>query len=672
MVDTRNGWAVHDSGDGSAHVMKTEDGGLTWSDVSPPQPVYVEDLEAGPYAFSVATSFLDADHAWVSLDFILRQGIHTVWRTVDGGRHWEESLLGRRTYGIDWITFDFIDPLQGWAVMDVFLGAGSHTGEIFRTEDGGSTWETLLDNFGHANGIEFLNRRVGWISTDIPLGYYPTWGLAITQDGGLTWQRTTSADVSNTDDPTREHMECGFRVLRVSSALSGVIDRALCATRDKQGDLIPGSWLDFTSDGGRTWRTSRKPIGPPDFLSPSVGWAIGPIEVDLGTPPAVHPLYMTTDGGRTWSEVSLLEWEGDLDFVDENNGWSIDADGGLHRTADGGLTWEDLAPSSTSDAAPLDTTVWLDLPSDLSPITSANAPNIQLLATLDTNDPTSVLIFRNTLYVGNAHGQVLRWHLDTAVHAQPEVWRVQSDWVYDMAAPDDGGDLLIASRDGSLRLWELFASDGFWMEFPFRAGEALSAAIAPDLSVFASGWEDGTIKIGELSDLSAAEPRLSLQAHDGWVWDVAFSNDSERIASASADGTLKIWSVESGDLLGTLTGHTSTVSQVAFAPDGSTLASASWDGTLRIWDVTTFATLNTLHGHDDWVLGLAYSPSGELLASSGADGKVLLWDASSGELISQLVDLDAPVRDVAFDQNGRYLVAVADDDRVLVWGVAAP
>ncbi|HRS14606.1 MAG TPA: WD40 repeat domain-containing protein, partial [Candidatus Bipolaricaulis sp.] len=70
-----------------------------------------------------------------------------------------------------------------------------------------------------------------------------------------------------------------------------------------------------------------------------------------------------------------------------------------------------------------------------------------------------------------------------------------------------------------------------------------------------------------------------------WVRSVAFSPDGTVLASGSDDGTIKLWDVTSGTGLRTLTGHTYPVNSVAFSPDGKTLASGSNDGTVLLWDV---------------------------------------------------------------------------------------
>ena len=66
---------------------------------------------------------------------------------------------------------------------------------------------------------------------------------------------------------------------------------------------------------------------------------------------------------------------------------------------------------------------------------------------------------------------------------------------------------------------------------------------------------------------------------------VAFSADSQRIAVAYEDDSIRIWDVASGKLQGVCTGHKQNIVSIAFAPDGRTLASASDDSTVKLWNV---------------------------------------------------------------------------------------
>jgi WD40 repeat protein len=85
-----------------------------------------------------------------------------------------------------------------------------------------------------------------------------------------------------------------------------------------------------------------------------------------------------------------------------------------------------------------------------------------------------------------------------------------------------------------------------------------------------------------------------LQGHSSEVWSVAFSPDGQTLASGSGDQTIRLWDVQTGEALATLTGHTGWVSAVAFSPDGQTLVSNSVDETVRLWEVSSGQCLHTL------------------------------------------------------------------------------
>ncbi|MBT9316331.1 WD40 repeat domain-containing protein [Leptothoe spongobia] len=125
----------------------------------------------------------------------------------------------------------------------------------------------------------------------------------------------------------------------------------------------------------------------------------------------------------------------------------------------------------------------------------------------------------------------------------------------------------------------------------------------------------------------------TLGGHSDAVWSVSFAPDGQTLASASGDGTVKLWD-KSGRELQTLEGHSNAVWSVSFAPDGQTLASASTDGTVKLWDKSG-RELQTLEGHSNAVWSVSFAPDGQTLASASADGTVKLWNFELEDLIAK-------------------------------------
>jgi len=193
-----------------------------------------------------------------------------------------------------------------------------------------------------------------------------------------------------------------------------------------------------------------------------------------------------------------------------------------------------------------------------------------------------------------------------------------------------------------------------------------SVAFSPDGTRLVSGSADRTIR---LWDVSTGECLETLSGHSNWVMSVAFSPDGTRLVSGSADRTIKLWDVSTGECLETLSGHGHGVWSVAFSPDGTRLISGSADRMLRLWDVSTGEALQTLKGHEHGVWSVAFSPDGQLIASGSADQTVRLWDVSTGECQQTLVGHNNWVWRVAFSPDGRSLASGSADQTVRLWKV---
>ncbi|MCG6133219.1 MAG: hypothetical protein MET45_00890 [Nostoc sp. LLA-1] len=169
------------------------------------------------------------------------------------------------------------------------------------------------------------------------------------------------------------------------------------------------------------------------------------------------------------------------------------------------------------------------------------------------------------------------------------------------------------------------------------------------------------------TNVDRLELRHTLTGHSWFVTFVAFSPDGQTLASASADRTIKLWDLNTGNLRHTLTGHSWSVIYVAFSPDGQTVASGSGDKTIKLWDVKTGNLRRSLTGHSDWVNSVAFSPDGKTLASGSGDKTIKLWDVKTGNLHRTLTGHSKLVRSVAFSPDGQTVASGSSDKTIKLW-----
>lgn len=141
---------------------------------------------------------------------------------------------------------------------------------------------------------------------------------------------------------------------------------------------------------------------------------------------------------------------------------------------------------------------------------------------------------------------------------------------------------------------------------------------------------------------------LTLNGHQANVRHGCFSNDGTLVATASDDGTAKIWNARSGKCLRTLVGHSAEVVFVGFSPDGQKVVSTSADNTARLWTVGMGECVTKFVGHRWPVNSASFSIDGKLIATASDDRTVRIWNAETSTCVRILEGFRGAVTEVCF------------------------
>jgi WD40 repeat protein len=217
------------------------------------------------------------------------------------------------------------------------------------------------------------------------------------------------------------------------------------------------------------------------------------------------------------------------------------------------------------------------------------------------------------------------------------------------------------------------------VDVTLSVGGVRAVAVSADGRRAVDADSDGRVRVW---DLDAGTRLHTLTGRAGLFQAVAVSADGRRAVSGGFD-SVWVWDLGAGTLLRTLTGHEGSVLAVAVSADGRRAVSGGGDRTVRVWDLDAGELRRTVSGHDDTVQAVAVSADGRRAVSGGGDGRVRVWDLDAGTLLHtptghdgkvgrRLVALSAGgVQAVAVSADGRRAVSGGGDGRVRVWDLDA-
>ena len=353
------GWALLHGptagvGDGSWTLAISDDAGASWRDGTPP-----EMADAVP-----SIQFLDPQHGWV-LQALSLDPDHphapirsALWRTSDGGRHWQKGSLP--TQAIFEAAISFFGPKSGYLVLAPDAEVSHRRTLAYSTTDAGSTWKQVGRIAGDLPFDWPYGRSLVALSADDAL--LVRGGGVVTHDTGRTW---SPVDLPRPEGIPSDSMADVFAFVRAGGDVFASVQFTW-----KSGasyTYVPG-YVFVSHDAGRRWTLTRvadrdRPKGQLIGVDPTTILEFPDYSAMI---PSVYDntLSLTTDSGKTWTTIApSLPPEMHFDavsFGDRLNGWAVIVPdshcpagmscpmavlpGPLVATSDGGRTWTTGAP----------------------------------------------------------------------------------------------------------------------------------------------------------------------------------------------------------------------------------------------------------------------------------------------------------------------------------------
>jgi WD40 repeat protein/serine/threonine protein kinase len=207
-----------------------------------------------------------------------------------------------------------------------------------------------------------------------------------------------------------------------------------------------------------------------------------------------------------------------------------------------------------------------------------------------------------------------------------------------------------------------------------------SARFSPDGQHMITASEDGTVSIWDVN--SGQRQMFKLAAvgpnQPGDIIRSQFSPDGQRVVTASFNGTVQVWDAVTPQAIGQSMKHDASVTYAEFSPDGQSVLTASIHHVMiglkapafsaaRVWDFKTGLPVAPPLQHDDGVNSARFSPDGLDVVTASQDMTARVWDAQTGQPLTLPLKHKANVLSAEFSSDGLRIVTASQDKTARVW-----
>lgn len=210
----------------------------------------------------------------------------------------------------------------------------------------------------------------------------------------------------------------------------------------------------------------------------------------------------------------------------------------------------------------------------------------------------------------------------------------------------EGKWLFSASEDRTVKIWDVRAA-GCQREME-NAAPVTTAVLHPNQAELLYGDQTGALKVWDLRTNRCTRALVPLEKVEVPLRSISLSVNGKRAVAANNRGQCFVWRLAGEDTsvfepYTKLDAHATYVTSVRISPDCKLVATASADGTVKVFDMKAFKTVQTLKGHDDWVWDAQWSADSSMLATCSSDKTAKLWNVATGEVVREYTEMTKTV-----------------------------
>lgn len=278
----------------------------------------------------------------------------------------------------------------------------------------------------------------------------------------------------------------------------------------------------------------------------------------------------------------------------------------------------------------------------------------------------------NTIRLWNTeNGQMLAAIKDGLGHPNKTTWQVQGlnlsfdNTAFAVATCRPSADYcnptisVWAVKTGEpLALFALTGRAGVWAPWFSPDGKTLHAFRADTTWHYLDLPTRKELQVKKLEESAGEEDMLC----------VAMSSNRDRVYGGMKGGEVRVWSLPEGKELSRFTGHTGPVLSLAVSPDDKLIASAGADGAVRLWEADTGKEAHKL-SHTGRVLAVTFTIDGTRVVTGGEERSAIVWDVMNGTKVKRFQGHTGEIMSLDISSDRKWLATGSADKTARTWAM---